>query len=414
MEILSRLMGKSRPPEPPRATAGNSELSPHVQTALQEQHDEAEVITNDIAPAMGPWSGTIGRAGSRAAQFLLLLLAVGLVVWLLLYVKLVVIAFIIALIFASAVAPMTGKFIHWGWSNLWATVVSFLVILMVIGGVIYGIVAATLNQLDDLVASAADGWQALQDQLQRWNLPFDKDQVDQWVQEASKAINAAAVGKQAVTGLSAASQFLTGLVLMIVILFFFLKDGRTIWNFVLRWFHGERRAKMAESGRRTVQVLGGYVRGTAMVAAVDAVGIGAGLVITGVPLAIPLTVLVFMGAFIPIIGATLTGAIAILVALVSNGPTTALIILAVVLAVQQLESNILQPKIMGNTLSLHPLVILMALPIGTIVGGVVGAVLSVPVSAVGWAVIQVWTTQYQHGFDPQLGADPVKSGDEQK
>src|SRR5699024_11462925 len=103
---------------------------------------------------------------------------------------------------------------------------------------------------------------------------------------------------------TAATEIITGVVLMVVILFFFLKDGPTIWNFILRWFHGSTRAKFAESGDRTIQVLGGYVRGTAIIAAVDAVCIGIPLALLGVPLALPLSAIVFVGAFLPIVGAT--------------------------------------------------------------------------------------------------------------
>ncbi|WP_255396161.1 AI-2E family transporter [Kocuria sp. CNJ-770] len=198
---------------------------------------------------------------------------------------------------------------------------------------------------------------------------------------------------------------------MIVILFFFLKDGEKMWNFTLRWFRGERRAKLAESVDRGAQVLGGYVRGTALVALIDAVFIGVGLVLVGVPLALPLAVLVFVTAFIPVVGATIAGIIAALVALVTNGPVEALIVVGIIVLVNQIEGNILQPIIMGRTLSLHALIVLLALTVGTLVGGIFGAILAVPYTAVAWAVIQVWSSRYQVGDDPVLGSDPVNPKD---
>ncbi|MDF2442600.1 MAG: putative heme transporter, partial [Subtercola sp.] len=139
----------------------------------------------------------------------------------------------------------------------------------------------------------------------------------------------------------------------------------------------------------------GYVRGTAIVAFVDAVFIGAGAAVLGVPLALPLAVIVFVTAFIPIVGATLAGVLAALVALVANGPFVALLVVLIVVLVNQLEGNLLQPVVMANSLKLHPLVILVALTAGTILGGIVGAVLAVPIAAVSWAIIKVWNHDEQ-------------------
>ncbi len=197
----------------------------------------------------------------------------------------------------------------------------------------------------------------------------------------------------AAAGVGAAANFLTGFALMVVVLFFFLKDGPAIWEFLLRPFEGERYARGKRIGVKTVETLGGYVRGTALVAAVDAVGIGLVLAFAQVPLALPLAVLVFLLAFVPLVGATIAGALATLVALVANGPVVALVVLGAVVVVNQLEGNFLQPVVMGRSLRLHALVILIALTIGTVLGGIVGAVLSVPIAAVAWGIVQVWDGQ---------------------
>ena len=147
-------------------------------------------------------------------------------------------------------------------------------------------------------------------------------------------------------------------------------------------------------------------------ALVDTVAIGAALLIMQVPLAFPLAIIVFLGAFIPLVGATVAGILAALVALVANGPVVALIVVAVVIAVNQLEGDLLQPVVMGKSLQLHALVILMALTAGTILAGIVGAVLSVPLAAVAWAIIQVWTAEDPHLEDmnpdlPPAGTNPI-------
>ena len=139
-----------------------------------------------------------------------------------------------------------------------------------------------------------------------------------------------------------------------------------------------------------VTTFGNYVRGTASIAAVDAIGILIGLLILQVPLAVPLAVLVFIGAFVPIVGATVAGALAALVALVTNGWVVALIVVGVIILVQQLEGNLLQPFLMGQSMKLHAFVILIALTVGTVLGGIVGAIISVPITAVAWGIVKVW------------------------
>ena len=364
-----------------------------------------------VAPAVSPWADGMGRVASRAAQTLLIAAVVVGVTWLLLRVQVVVIALLVALILAAAVSPAVNWLERRGWSNLLATLAAFVGILVIVGGVVTGIVFSVLSEWDTLTTQAAEGWEELQDFVTSGPLPVDTSAIDEALTQAGEFLTSGAAASGAITGISAAAQFVTGAVLVVVILFFFLKDGTTMWNFALRWVRGERRAKLAESVDRGTEVLGGYVRGTALVALVDAVFIGAFLVIAGVPLAIPLSVVVFVTAFIPVVGATLAGIIAALIALVTNGPLVALLLIAWIIVVNQVEGNVLQPVIMGRTLSLHPMVILLALTVGTIVGGIFGAILAVPYTAVAWAVVQIWSSGYQAGHDPELGDDPISPRD---
>ncbi|MFE7628874.1 AI-2E family transporter [Kocuria sp. NPDC057446] len=364
-----------------------------------------------VASAAGPWSDALGRAGSRAAQVLLVAVVVAGIVWLLLRVTVVVIALLVALILAAAVSPLVQWLVGKEWSHLWATLAAFLGILVLLGGLVTGVVLAISNEWDDLVSSAEEGWQELQEWVASGPLPIDTIAIDTAIRQVIDVVTdgsiAGNVADSAVTGIAAATEVLTGAVLTIVILFFFLKDGHRMWNFALRWFRGSTRAKLAESADRSAEVLGGYMRGIAIIALVDALIIGIGLALVGIPLVLPLAVIVFIGAFVPLIGATVAGIFAALVALVTAGPVEALIVVAIVVVVNQLEGDLLEPVIMGNTLSLHALVVLLALTVGTLVGGIPGAVLAVPYTAVAWKVIQVCTDRYQTGQDPMLGEDPL-------
>ncbi|MBB5750435.1 AI-2E family transporter [Micrococcus sp. TA1] len=398
-------------PQDPLAGTG-----PHRAGPGATPDGDAEPATGSpAARPPGPWSDGMGRAGARAGQTLLIAAVVVGVLWLLLRVSVVLVAVLVAFILAAAVAPLVRWLVARGWSHLWATLAAFLGILVLVGGVVTGVVVAVRNEWDALTASAIAGWQQLQDWITSGPLPVDAGALQDVTGQVTDFLTggefARGLASNTLTGLSAATEFLTGVVLMVVVLFFLLKDGWKITSFTLRWFRDGTRAKLAESVDRSSQVLGGYVRGTATVALVDAVLIGLGLFIIGVPLALPLAVIVFIGAFVPIVGATVAGILAALVALVTTGPVEALIVVAIVVAVNQLEGNLLQPVVMGRTLSLHALIVLLALTVGTIVGGIFGAILAVPYTAVAWTLIQVWSDRYQTGPDPVLGQDPLDPKD---
>ena len=348
-------------------------------------------------PARELWADGLGRVGIRSAQVLLVLTLATVSVYALLQIRLLVIPTLIALILSAAIGPFVNLLRRRGMPGAAATGIAFVGLLALLAGVITVIVVSVRSQWSELVQQAASGLDELEKFLLTGPFPLDQEQLNQAREGIIQFATSSQVRSGAISGLSVVTEFIAGASLMVVILFFFLKDGEKIWNFFLRPFNGRREAKLRRVGRRTLEVLGGYVRGTAIVALVDTVAIGAALLILQVPLAIPLAIIVFMGAFIPLVGATVAGILAALVALVANGPVVALIVVAVVIAVNQLEGDLLQPIVMGNTLQLHALVILMALTAGTILAGIIGAVLSVPLAAVAWAVIQVWTAE-----DPRL------------
>jgi predicted PurR-regulated permease PerM len=332
----------------------------------------------------------IGWLGLRSGQILLAIGLAAVIVFVVVQLKLVVIPIMIALIVAAAAAPVM-RVLKRKLSDIVATTITLLGGVLIFGGIITLIVFAVQDQYSELVSSATDGLSQFQEFLTNGPLPVDQQMIDDGFTAVGDFVTSSQFGSGAIAGVSVAGELITGAVLAVVVLFFFLKDGPQIWNFFLSPLRGERLARGRRIGDTAVRVLGGYVRGTATIAAVDAAAIGIGLLVLGVPLALPLAVLVFLGAFIPIVGATATGILAALVALVANGWVVALIVLAIVVLVNQLEGNFLQPVVMANSLKLHPLVILVALTAGTILSGIVGAVLAVPLAAVAWAIAKVWT-----------------------
>ncbi|MFZ4843659.1 AI-2E family transporter [Mycetocola saprophilus] len=336
------------------------------------------------------WTDGFGRVATRSLQVLVVLALVAAVLYLVSQVSVILIAVILALILSAAISPFVSWMRRRGVHTMLATWISLLAIVVILGTVVWLIVWAVQSQWDDLADSASDGLSTLQGYLKDLPFTISDDQLDDFKDSITGFLTSAQFGNGALAGVSAATSFFTGLVLMIVVLFFFLKDGPKIWEFLLRPFTGEGYERARRVGAKTVSVLGGYFRGTAAVAAVDAIGIGIGLAIVGVPLALPLAVVVFIMAFIPIVGATLAGAVAALVALVANGPVAAIIVIGIVVLVNQLEGNFLQPVLMARSLKLHALVVLLALTAGTLIAGIIGAVLAVPIAAVAWGIISVW------------------------
>ena len=355
-----------------------------------------QLETNDVQlkATRAPWSlwaDGFGKLGTRAIQIIVVVAVAAGIIFAIRSLTLVTIPLVIALILACAFAPVMRFMRNRGVPAVLATVITLFAIVVILGGLGWLIVWAVRNQWSDLYAQAQDGISDVVAWVQ--TLPLFEaaaEQLDDLVATVTDFLTSAQFGSGALAGVGVVANFVTGLVLMVTILFFFLKDGPQMWEFMLRPFRGQDYARARRIGDKTVTVLGSYVRGTATVALVDALGILTGLIILQVPLAIPLAVLVFLLAFIPIVGATLAGILAALVALVANGPIIALIVVGVVVLVNQLEGNFLQPVLMGRTMKLHAFVILVALAVGTVVGGIVGAVLAVPITAAVWGAIQVW------------------------
>lgn len=355
--------------------------------------EPASARPEPVPPSRGAsqlWADGVGRAGTRSLQVLAILALVAVAVFAVTRLTLIVIPVLIALVLAAAISPLVVFLRRKGLPSFLATVIALIALVAVLAGVVWLIVVAVVDQWPELRDQAIEGFDELQVYIQ--NLPFDitEEQLQSVRDSVVGLLQSDAVGAGALAGVSQTVDFVAGFFVMIVVLFFFLKDGPQIWEFLLRPFQGARYERGQRIGDSTVRTLGGYIRGTAIVALVDAVAIGIGLAIVGVPLVLPLSVLVFLLAFIPLVGATLAGVLCALVALVAVGPVEALIVVAIVIAVNQLEGDLLQPVVMGRTLRLHPLVILIALTAGTVLAGLTGAVLAVPIAASIWRAIQVW------------------------
>lgn len=255
-------------------------------------------------------------------------------------------------------------------------------------GVVAGIMTFVVEQFIEGLPQLGDQFTTSINDVQRWlaDGPFhiSQDQISQASENLVKVIqdNQAAVTSGALTTATVIGEILTGAALTLFILIFFLYGGDQIWEFVTRLAPTGARRRIRLAGSQGFGSLVGYVRATVAVAAADAIGIGAGLAILGVPLALPLASLVFIGAFIPIVGAFVTGFVAVFIALVTKGWLTALITLGIVVAVMQLEGHVLQPLLLGRAVRLHPLAVVLAITVGILLAGIVGGLLAVPIVAV--------------------------------
>ncbi|MDF2991541.1 MAG: putative permease [Microbacterium sp.] len=342
------------------------------------------------SPPQSLWADGFGRLAVRAVQIIVVVLLVAGLIWGIQQVTLVIIPLVLALIFASAFGPVTMWLRRKGVPAVIATLLTLLAVVLVLAGLGWLVVTSVINRWDYLSEQAVQGFQKAQDWYHTLPFAIPQDQVNEAIEGIKGFVTSSQFGTAAATGVGAIASFVTGFVLMVVILFFFLKDGPRMWEFILRPFRGAHYDRARRIGDKTVTVLGSYMRGTASVAAVDAIGIYIGLLILQVPLALPLAVLVFLLAFIPIVGAVTAGILAALVALVTNGPIVALIVVGVVVLVNQLEGNFLQPVLMGRTMKLHSFVVLVVLAGGTAIGGILGTLLAVPLTAVAWGIITVW------------------------
>lgn len=354
-----------------------------------------------VRPTRTPVPTGLATAASFAWRLLLVLVAAYVLVRVLLTLRLVV----IPLVLGAAIAALLYKQVDWlDRKRLPRSAASLVVALGWTIGLLGALVLigfSVADEVDELVAGVEGGL----DQLREYLAGFGVDalRLSELQEAATRALsdNRQSLTTGVVSGATLVLEVLAGFFLFVVVLFFMLRDGRGIWGWVLDRLPADKRTATDGAGRAALDSLAGYLRGTAIIATVDAVAIGIALAVLGVPLVLPLAVLVFLGAFIPVVGSGIAGSVAVLVALVAEGPLTAGLALIAVVVVQQVEGDVLAPIVFGRALSLHPLVVIVALTGGAVVGGVLGAAAVVPLVAAAWAVVRALRPSVSDSPPPQ-------------
>jgi predicted PurR-regulated permease PerM len=345
---------------------------PEIVHRSTASHDDAEV----------PHSLRIAAAWSWR------LIVVGLVGWVLLQfigmISVVVIPLAIALLLSALMAPAVGLLFRLKVPRSLATFLVLVGGIAVIAGTLTLVINQFIDGLPELTSKTTQGVRQIQEWAKTGPLHLSDAQLNDAIDNGQNWVNSNTATLTS-TGLSTAAtlaELVTGMLLVLFSTFFFLRDGRKIWRFIVRLFPLNARWSLADAGDASWQTLSNYVRATVLVAFIDALGIGLALVILKIPFPFPLAALVFLGAFIPIVGASVSGAVAVLVALVDQGWVVSLIVLGAVILVQQVEGHVLQPLIMGRAVAIHPLVVIVGIASGVILAGIIGALVAVPVIAV--------------------------------
>ncbi|MEV6231953.1 AI-2E family transporter [Saccharopolyspora shandongensis] len=368
--------------------------------------DDFKITTRDDAAASIPRVLRVSAALSwRLVVILGALYVVGLVIG---QIYVVVIPVAIALLLSALLAPIVSWLARRGVPRALATAMVLIGGLAVVGGVLTFVINAFIEGFPDLQRQVVASLNQLKDSLAQGPLQINEEQIGRYLDQAQEwlAANQAALTSGALSTAGTFGNFLTGLVLALFTLIYFLHDGRGVWLFVTKLAPKHVRHRVDVAGCKGFASLVGFVRATALVAVVDALGIGTGLMILGVPLAIPLAALVFLGGFVPIVGAVASGAVAVLVALVTKGWVVALIVVGIVLAVQQIEGNVLQPLILGRAVQIHALGVVLAISIGVVVSGIIGALLAVPMVAVLNSAIRSLVEE-----EPEQPAEPAEKAE---
>ncbi|MGV9252185.1 AI-2E family transporter [Streptomyces sp. NPDC003697] len=361
----------------PEPSAEGVALPDHV-TVVPARPDPAQAV---------PWGV---RVAAEAGWRLLVLAGT---LWVLMQVistvRLIVLAFVAALLITALLQPTVARLRRHGLPRGLATALAAVLGFVIIGLMGWFVTWQIMENIDNLSSQVQNGI----DELRKWllNSPFhvtDK-QINQIAQNLREAIgaNTDQITSAGLEGVTVVVEALTGILLTMFSTLFLLYDGRRIWEWTLRLVPAAARPGVAGAGPRAWRTLTAYVRGTVIVALIDAIFIGLGIYFLNVPMAVPLAVFIFLFAFIPLVGAVVSGALAVVVALVTQGVFTAVLVLVVVLAVQQIEGHVLQPFILGRAVRVHPLAVVLSVAAGGTVAGIGGAVVAVPLVAVTNTVV---------------------------
>lgn len=342
-------------------------------------------------------------AAAWAWRLIIIAVAVAGLIWGIVQVRIIVIPLLVAILLTALLSPIVRWFERRG-TPRWFGIIAALAAL---GFSLWLLVMLIVTQLrggfGDLSSRSVEVWKQLLDWLEHNSFGIPVDQLQEIGNQILKAIenNQGTIWTGALGVATTAGQVVTGALLTLFSLIFLLIDGRRIWLWVLGFLPAKAHSPVDAAGSAGWVSVGQYVRVQIFVAFVDAVGIGLGAAILGVPLPIPIAILVFLGSFIPFLGAIVTGGLAAFVGLVYNGPVNALMMLGVVVLVNQIEGHLLQPLVMGNAVRVHPLGVVLAVTTGTLLAGIPGALFAVPIAAAANAIVNVLAKrEWEEGVDP--------------
>jgi predicted PurR-regulated permease PerM len=347
---------------------------------------------------------------------LIILAALIALLWVVQQLEVIVVPVLLATMVTAMLLPLVDSLDRRGLPRGAAVAVVLLSSIIVVGGILTFVISQFIQGSPALIDQVTRSITGARNSLSTGMLShFSNDQIKSATDTAIDALkdNQAKLTSGALSTAGTITEIVTGALLMFFTLIFLLQGGRSIFAFVTKIFPMTVRERVRDASRAGFHSLTGYVRATFLVAFVDALGIGTGLAIMGIPLALPLASLVFLGAFIPLIGAVIAGGLAVVVALIAKGWVFALIALGLIVAVQQLESHVLQPLVMGRAVSLHPLSVVLAIAAGAVLAGIVGALLAVPLVAVLNSAVRVLVADDPGAEETSLAADvgPTIGGD---
>jgi len=368
----------------------------------QEQTDESQA--DEFAPGGTRIPPVLRTLGGYSLNFLLIVAAVAVLMYAVSYMRLVVLPVLAALFLTNLLFPLVHRLRARGWKPGRAATTVFLTTVVLLVAVLSFLGPQVASEVQDLGVAVRSGTDQLLRYATRGPLNLSQQQIDDFTQRAFEQLsqNREQIASGLISGAVKAAEFVAGLILTLVLLFFFLKDGPGMWSWFSSKFERPARVHVEEVGRRIWTTMGAYLRGIALVGLVEATIIGIVLFVVGVPLLAPLVLLQFFAAFFPVVGAAVAGLIAALVALVTGGLFDAAIVAGAIVVIQQLDNHLLQPVVMGRAVKLHPAVVLVSLTAGSILGGVIGALLAVPVAAVASSLGNYVNTLRAHDEDSSL------------
>lgn len=370
---------------------------------------------SNFSRAQVPWG--LDLAAAWGGRLIIIAVAGYGLLWLAGYFIVITLPLVIALLISALVSPVVRGLQKAGLPRSLSAVIVVFGMLGLVGLLLTFAGQQVAAGAQDLADSTVQGLDEVKRWLKEGPLHASDSQINDYIQQAQDAITSRSqdgeiLGQVTEVG-SALGHLFAGFFIVLFSTYFFLADGDRIWAWMVRIAPRAARERVDGSGRVAWISLTQFVRATVIVAAVDAIGIMIGAAILQVPFVLAIGVLVFLGGFIPIVGASVAGIVAVLVALVDQGPVTALLMLAVVVVVQQVEGHVLQPFLMGRWVSVHPLGVIVAIGCGVIVGGVPGALVAVPLAAAGNAVVQHLAANTAIGSDPaeELAEDYADTGE---